>query len=53
MAVDQKHKRSPLSFLISISFKGNCSPCFRPKVDPVMEEVLEAFAVSVKFLALI
>ena len=46
----QKHF---LEFLISLLFKGNCSPCLRPKVDPVMEEVLEAFAVSVKFLALI
>ena len=48
MAVDQKHERISFSFLISLSFKENCSPCFRPKVDPVMEEVLEAFAVSVK-----
>ena len=49
VAVDQKQDRTSFVFLITLSFKGNCSPCFRPKVDPVMEEVLEAFAVSVKF----
>lgn len=53
VAVDQKYKSISLAFLISLIFKGNFSRCFRPKVDPVMEEVLEAFAVSVKFLALI
>ena len=51
VAVDQKQDRISLVFLISLSFKENCSPCFRPKVDPVMEEVLEAFAVSVKFFS--
>ena len=25
--------------------------CFRPKIDPVMEEVLEAFAVSVQMFS--
>ena len=51
MAVDRKQDRISLVFLISLSFKENYSPCFRPKVDPVMEEVLEAFAVSVKFFS--
>lgn len=51
MIEEQKHEHIFLAFLISLSFERNCSLCFRPKADPVMEEVLQAFAVSVKFFS--